>query len=211
MMIYFLCAVSALFMTYIGSYWIDKLYEQSQEILSFPEDVIQRSKYRKFILLIAIFSLNVYFSNVSMPNCLYLIIASYFLLLITITDFEQYLIFDKMIIPFTIVGFIAIYHLDLIWNIHLGTALFCGGTFLMIASITHGALGGGDVKLIASLGIWLGYPRLSHVIIAGCILAGVVAVILIVTKIKNRHSMFAYGPYFTLTAIFDMCRYSSLN
>ena len=204
-MLYLTCAVAALLMTFVGSYWIDKLYEVSTDIMSFPDEVAQRARFRKPILAIALFGLNVYFSQAPSPECFYLMIAAFFLLLITMTDFEQYLIFNKMLLPFTIIGLIAIFHLNLPLNIHLGTALFGGGLFLIIASLSRGALGGGDVKLIAALGIWLGYPKLSDVIVTGCILAGVAALIMLVTKLKDRRSYFAYGPYFALTAIYTLC------
>ena len=75
----------------------------------------------------------------------------------------------------------------------------------MIASLSRGALGGGDVKLIATLGLWLGHPKLSQVLIIGCILAGVAALIMLAIKIKDRQSFFAYGPYSALTAIYFLC------
>ncbi len=210
-MIYLICALSAIIMTFIGSYWIDKLYESSKEILTFPDKVIQRSRFRKPILLIAFFGLNIHFSKAPSPECFYLVIAAFFLLLVTMTDFEQYLIFDRMILPFTIIGLIAIFHLNLPLNVHVGTALVGGGSFLLISIMSHGALGGGDIKLIAALGIWLGYPRLSQAIIAGCIFAGIAALIMLLTKIKDRKSYFAYGPYFALTAIFILCRFLNLE
>ena len=192
-------------MTIIGSYWIDKLYEVSQEIMSFPDEMSQRARFRKPILMVTLFGLNIYFSRAPAPECFYLATAAFFLMLITITDFEQYLIFNRMLLPFTIIGLIAIIHLNLSINSHLGTAFFGGGLFLILASLSRGTLGGGDVKLIATLGLWLGPHRLSNVIVEGCIFAGIAALIMLVTKLKDRKSYFAYGPYFTLTTIYTLC------
>ena len=204
-MLYLTCAVAALIMTFVGSYWIDKLYESSTDIMSFPDEVAQRARFRKPILAITLFGLNVHLSQAPAPQCFYLIVASFFLMLITMTDFEQYLIFNRMLLPFTLVALIAIFHLNLPLNMHVGTALFGGGLFLIISSLSRGALGGGDVKLIATLGLWLGHPGLSDVIVTGCILAGVAALIMLLTKIKDRKSYFAYGPYFALTTIYTLC------
>ena len=204
-MLYLICAVTALLMTFIGSYWIDKLYEVSGDIMSFPDEVVQRSRFRKPILAVMLFGLNVHFSKAPSPECFYLMIAAFFLMLITMTDFEQYLIFNKMLLPFTLIGLIATFHLNMPINVHVGTALFGGGLFLILASLSRGALGGGDVKLIAALGIWVGYPRLSEVLVTGCIFAGVAALIMLITKLKDRKSYFAYGPYFALTTIYALC------
>ena len=93
--------------------------------------------------------------------------------------------------------------------IHLNFSLFDrilaatigGGIFYAISVLTHGGIGGGDIKLVFVLGIWLGSKVLLDVVLAASILGGLIAALLIFTKQKNRKSYFAYGPYFTLTAI----------
>ena len=40
------------------------------------------------------------------------------------------------------------------------SALIGGGVFLLLAIVSKGSLGGGDVKLIAALGLWLGVEKL---------------------------------------------------
>ena len=210
-MIYFLCAIAAILLTFVGSYWIDKLYEMPTAPLSFPEDISRRSRFRKPILAVALFLTNLQFATVPSPKCFYLIVAAFFLLLITMTDFEQYVIFDRMILPFTLIGFMAVFHLQMSFNHHLGAALVGGGTFLLLAILTRGALGGGDIKLIAALGIWFGPHNLSNVIAAGSILGGVAALIMLLVNKKDRKSYFAYGPYFTLTAIYILLSSLSLG
>ncbi|MBQ7705796.1 MAG: hypothetical protein IJT73_10295 [Selenomonadaceae bacterium] len=53
-----------------------------------------------------------------------------------------------------------------------------------------------------TLQAWLGSAILLDVVIKACILGSAVALIMILTKQKDRTSYFAYGPYFTLTAIY---------
>lgn len=44
-------------------------------------------------------------------------------------------------------------------------------TFFIVAWITNGALGGGDIKFSAGIGIWFGYPSVIHVLLLATILA----------------------------------------
>ena len=128
--------------------------------------------------------------------------AIFLLALMTVTDFEQYMIFDAMTLPFALIGAAYVWQMNLNIIDHAAAALFGGGFFLLLAIFTRGALGGGDVKLVAALGIWLGSENLLNVVIFATIAGGLAATLMIVTKQKDRNSYFAYGPYFTLTAIY---------
>ena len=66
-------------------------------------------------------------------------------------------------------------------------------------------VGGGDVKLIATLGLWLGFDLLN-IVIYGTIFGGLAAILMILTKQKDRSSYFAYDPYFALTAIYFLLK-----
>ena len=204
-----ICMVVAIILGAIGSYWIDRLYARPNAPLSFPEDIANRSRFRRPLLMLLMFGCVLHFSSVPMPQTIYLIIASFFLLMVTFTDFEQYVIFDLMLLPFAVIGIIAMIHLN--WSIydHLIAAVVGGSAFLLLAITTHGAIGGGDIKLIAVLGIWLGSKILMNVVVIGCILAGVSGLMMLIMKQKNRKSFFAYGPYFALTTIYILIKATS--
>jgi len=189
-------------LTLYGSKWIDSLYKMPNAPLTFPAEIASRSKFRKPLLALLLFvSLN-NLADVPAPLYFYLTAIIFFLLLITFTDFEQYVIFDRMLKPFALIGILAAIHLDFSFADRILAAVAGGGIFFLIAAITKGGIGGGDIKLIFVLGLWLGSEILSDVVIKACILGGVAALIMILTKQKNRTSYFAYGPYFTLTAIY---------
>ncbi len=204
-----ICMVVAIVLGMIGSYWIDRLYARPNAPLSFPEDIENRSRFRKPLLMLFLFGCVLHFSAVPLPQAVYLAAASFFLLLYTFTDFEQYVIFDLMLLPFAVIGLVAMIHLD--WSIydHLIAAVVGGAAFLLLAITTHGAIGGGDIKLIAALGIWLGGKLLLNVVIIGCILAGVSGLMMLIMKQKNRKSFFAYGPYFALTTLYILIKSTS--
>ena len=85
------------------------------------------------------------------------------LLLIIATDFEQYCIFNDMIIPLAAGGVLCCALFLPIAIDHLISAAAGGVLFLIIAILSRGALGGGDIKLIACLGLWMGTKTLFFI------------------------------------------------
>ena len=187
-----------------GSSWIDTLYTKAsvKGILSFPDALRERARWRRPLLAlggaVCGWQLGATLSPASLPFGL---IAAGFLLLVTITDKEQYLIFDAMLLPFALTGGIALLFLGLPPGDHLVAGAAGGLVFLLLAILTRGGIGGGDVKLMAVLGLWFGSRQLLSIAMIGLILGGVAALFLLVTGKRDRKGFFAYGPYFSLTAL----------
>ena len=177
-----------------GSLWINKLYSRSTE-LTFPGKILSRSRFRIPILFVTLAIL------FNMTDELFLMAAIFLLMLMTVTDFEQYMLFDAMTVSFVVIGaFYALQNSTLQDNFL--AAAFGSGIFFLLAIISQGSLGGGDVKLIFGLGMWLGAGKLLNVVLVGTIIGGVAAILMILAKKKSRKSYFAYGPYFTLSALY---------
>lgn len=191
-------ALSAL-LTELGSRWIDFLYRMPMAPLTFPDEISTRARFRKPLLAVLMFA---GFFSVPEP---YLGAAVFFLALITATDFEQYVIFDRMLLPFALVGIFAAAYLGLPLGERFLAAALGGGIFLLIAFVSRGGIGGGDIKLVATLGIWLGAETLLNVVIAASIGGGIVAVAMILAGKKSRADYLAYGPYFAIAAIYFLC------
>ena len=190
----FLSAMLAAALTFAGTLWIEKLYSRSTE-LTFPEKISDRAKFRKPLLF---FALTILFS---LTDDAFLTAAIFLLVLMTFTDFEQYMLFDAMTFPLAALGAAYAWQNSTLQENFLA-ALVGGGVFLLLAIISQGSLGGGDVKLIAALGFWLGAEKLLNVVLVGTITGGLAAILMILAKKKTRKSYFAYGPYFTLGAIY---------
>lgn len=75
-----------------------------------------------------------------------------------------------------------------------------GGLFLLLALLGRGAMGAGDVKLAAALGALLGFPLVLRGLLWGVLAAGVVALLLLITRRAGRKDTMAYGPYLALGA-----------
>ena len=195
----------AVFLSFAGNRWIDKLYADFSAILTFPQDIAPRSLLRHkglAFLLGVLFSLTTLRHPGILPLQLYFLFAfEYLLLLYTFTDFEQQVIFDNMLLPFPLLGGIYTTLMGMPIFDHALAAATGGIVFLLISILTHGGIGGGDIKLIASLGLWLGTDALLSITITGLILGGIAALLLLVTGKKKRNEYFAYGPYFTIVTI----------
>lgn len=196
--------VLALALTMVGTVWIDRLYlhTKAHDLLSFPNRIAQRSKYRRLLLFLLLFLCISKTWNITVfPASFYTITAIAILAYITVTDFEQYVIFDTMLIPFAIIGLCYTMHQQLPISEHIVAGFGGGLSFLLLTIVTKGAIGGGDIKLITAMGFWLGIRSLLSVIAYGFIAGGIAALFLLITKQKHRHDYFAYGPYFTLSGI----------
>lgn len=189
----FFKALAALILTVLGSLWIDRLYRSCDE-LTFPEKIFDRAKFRRPILFCA---LTFFFA---MTDDLFLSAAIFLLALMTATDFEQYMLFDAMTISLAALGAARIFFCGMNVVDYLVASIIGGGIFLLVAILSRGGLGGGDVKLIAALGLWLGEKLLTVVLLA-TVVGGLVALLMILLDKKNRGSYFAYGPYFAIAAI----------
>ena len=118
----------------------------------------------------------------------------YWLWLLWLVDWRYQFIFDDSLLPLLAGGIaIALYAPGALW-LRLVAA---GGAFVVLAALSilgRGALGGGDVKMMAVVGLWLG----KEVILAlttGFILGGVAAVVLLLLRRAGRKDFFAFGPF----------------
>ncbi|NMD99205.1 prepilin peptidase [Selenomonas bovis] len=196
---------SALLAGVLGARWVNDLYAANPDIMSFP-DQVPRQQQRHARLLCGLLSLLFCYTVLTMRaadavHLAFLLFFEFFLLVYTLTDFEQQVIFDRMLVPFAAAALVSLPLLgrDIPDHLIAGAAGFA--VFLVLAVVTRGGIGGGDIKLIAALGLWLGTDQLLTVACTGMILGGVAALLLLVTKRRKRGEMFAYGPYFTVAAL----------
>ncbi len=75
-----------------------------------------------------------------------------------------------------------------------------GGLFLLIAVLSGGGMGGGDVKLMAVMGLWFGWKLLLVLMFLSFISGAVISLFLLATKIKGRKDAIPFGPFIALAA-----------
>jgi leader peptidase (prepilin peptidase)/N-methyltransferase len=122
------------------------------------------------------------------------------LIAITAIDLRHQIIPDVISLPGIVVGFVAnsllpggVGWLDSLIGIAVG-----GGIFLVIILVSGGGMGGGDMKLGAMLGAFLGWKLGLLALMLGVLAGGAVAVVLLLLGRKGRKEAIPFGPYLAL-------------
>lgn len=76
-----------------------------------------------------------------------------------------------------------------------------GGFLLSIAIISKGGMGGGDIKLMAMLGLWLGWKFTLLTLFLSFFLGGLISIVLVLFEIKGRKDMIPFGPFIVLATM----------
>ncbi|MDO9536298.1 MAG: A24 family peptidase [Bacillota bacterium] len=77
-----------------------------------------------------------------------------------------------------------------------------GGLFYLIALLSRGGMGGGDVKLMAVLGLAAGWPYMLLVFLLSFVMGAVAGLGLLVFGKKTRKDPLAFAPYLSLALWF---------
>jgi len=126
------------------------------------------------------------------------------LLIIAFIDLEEQIVPDVISLPGIVVGLVLSFfvpYLSLV-DSALGVVV-AGGIILLIGVIGSAffkqeAMGGGDVKLAAMLGAFLGWRYALLALFLGFISGAVVGMVLILAKVKGKEDMLPFGPFLVL-------------
>jgi leader peptidase (prepilin peptidase)/N-methyltransferase len=135
-------------------------------------------------------------------------------LLLTVTDLDTKLLPNRILvragIPSVVLlvvgGLFASEPAAVLRSLAAGAVYFTG--MLVLALLARGALGFGDVKLAALLGVFAGYLGWGHLgvaVVGSFIVAGVTALLLLVFRLAGRRDHIPFGPFMvvaTLIAIY---------
>ena len=123
------------------------------------------------------------------------------LLAITVIDLEHQLIPDVISLPGILAGFLANLATGRVpWLDSLLGILIGGGAFLAIALAGswwagQDAMGGGDIKLAAMLGAFLGWKVLLLSLFFSAAGGGILAAVLMGTGLRGRKDPLPFGPF----------------
>jgi leader peptidase (prepilin peptidase)/N-methyltransferase len=76
-----------------------------------------------------------------------------------------------------------------------------GGVLLAIALLSKGGIGGGDVKLMAVIGAYLGWRQALAVLFLAFVSGGAVAVLLVLSRKKGMKDIIPFGPFLGLAGV----------
>ena len=185
---------------------VDYLYCVHRDLL-ITEPLSGKVSLKRYLLvycMLLVIGLLLVIGNFLPLILLFYVLFSLLLAIVIITDYEQRLIFDRILVGIGIValvssGFSDISVVDRLLGAGIGSVIM-----FALAILMKGTLGFGDVKLVFVLGFWQGINSLETILLMGFVGGGLAALFLLITKIKKRTDYFAYGPYFVLGAFLVM-------
>ncbi|MGI6330284.1 MAG: prepilin peptidase [Zhaonellaceae bacterium] len=140
-------------------------------------------------------------SNSLLP---YLLLTS-LLIIISFIDFKSFLVPNKLIISGLVLGFGT--HLispTIDWqNIILGF-LVGGGVLYVLAILSKGGIGGGDIKLAAMIGFYLGWQKILQGLFLGALIGSIFGLVMIITKKATRNEPIPFAPFLSLGVILTL-------
>ena len=153
------------------------------------------------------------------PKLGVMVFYSCLFIIISVVDLAQGLILNKVVYPGMAVALLFALFLPQPWITQLkfhGIANFAvGGSIgfvllLLIAIISRGGMGWGDVKLAALIGLATGFPLVLLALLMGAIIGGLVAVALLIAKKRGRKETIPFGPFLSLATLVTLLWGSSI-
>lgn len=80
----------------------------------------------------------------------------------------------------------------------------------MVAIVSKGNMGGGDIKLLGMLGFFLGVKKTMMIIFLSFFIGALFTLPLLILKKKGRKEMIPFGPFIALSALITMLYYHEL-
>ncbi len=133
-------------------------------------------------------------------------IVSLALLLIFVTDLEHHLIFDVVTYPLMAALVVLGLVLDhrVLFYMLIGAVIsgvLFGGLYLLAYLVYHtDALGLGDVKLAALVGLLIGWPQIFSALLYGCLIGAAAGMLLLMLGKATRQTMIPLGTGLSLGA-----------
>jgi leader peptidase (prepilin peptidase)/N-methyltransferase len=137
-----------------------------------------------------------------LPKQLFLVAV---LIMVTFIDLKYMIIPDRIIV-FSLAGgiFLNLLARDLSL-LSAGLGLLAAAALLLApALIYRGGMGGGDIKLAAVIGLFLGWPNGLLAVLLGCLLGALVGITLLLTGRKGRKDAIPFGPYLAAGTLLAM-------
>jgi leader peptidase (prepilin peptidase) / N-methyltransferase len=127
------------------------------------------------------------------------------LVAITAIDLQHQIIPDAITLPGIVAGVLAnvatrrVSVIDSLLGIAVG-----GGVFLVIILVSNGGMGGGDMKLGAMLGAFLGWKVGLIALFVGVVAGGALAIVLLAAGLRGRKDPVPFGPFLALGGVIGL-------
>lgn len=134
------------------------------------------------------------------------------MIVISFIDLDFQIIPDVITLPGIIIGFLgaSFFIPDIFGSTIIGfkTSLLGffigGGLFYLIAVLSKGGMGGGDIKMMAMVGAFLGWKAVLLTTFIGSLTGSIVGIFLMVSKGMGRKTKIPFGPFLAFGAIITL-------
>ncbi len=141
--------------------------------------------------------------GLSIQSLIYIILSSA-LIIISLIDLNEQIVPDVISLPGIVIGFIISFFVPYISFINSALGVLAGGGIILIIALAGSAIfkkeamGGGDVKLAAMIGAFLGWKYITISLFLGFFIGALAGIFLILSKIKSREDVVPFGPFIIL-------------
>ena len=129
------------------------------------------------------------------------------LVVITFIDLEHQIIPDEISLSGIVIGFVFSFFLQgHSWLNSLLGILLGGGSLLLVAYSYQWltgkeGMGGGDIKLLAMMGAFLGWKSIPFIIFASSLVGSVIGISIMLVQKKDSKLAIPFGPYLAFGAV----------
>lgn len=177
--------------------WLKGRCRYCQCPISWRYPVVELLTGLLFIALYAYFGLNLLLVKYLTLICL--------LMVISFIDLEYYLIPNRLILVISGAGVLLNFFTreltisSIIWGV-----LAPAGILFLLAALSKGGMGGGDIKLAGAAGLFLGWPQSLLALFLACFLGGFFGLILLIFRLKKRKDPLPFAPFLSGGIIFTV-------
>jgi len=125
------------------------------------------------------------------------------LVIITVVDIKHQIIPDIITLPGLALGLAAGSYSIGYANSFMGFLLGCG-LFYLLAILSNGGIGGGDIKYIAAAGAFVGWQKVLLIIFIGAVLGTFVGLFQIGFQKKTRKDIIPFGPFLSVATLITL-------
>lgn len=127
------------------------------------------------------------------------------LILVTVIDLEHRLVLNRVIVPAILLALAAAPFMPgFTWKQALVGGLVGFLFFYIAAMLQPGAMGAGDVKLAAFIGLITGFPVVIVALLVTLFAGGLISLFLVVMRIRSMRDFIPYGPFLVIGGAFAL-------
>lgn len=162
-----------------------------------------------------LYMITLYVSGIKLETLEYLLIIPS-LIGVFIIDYKEHIIPNRLVLSILEVGIVFTFILgsgfiagadglnifiDKLLGLAVGFVVFFLISLISKALSKKEALGSGDVKLMASLGLVFGFSNVLIIALMSFLIGAIVSIVLLIAKKKHFQDYIAFGPFIVIAAI----------